>query len=257
MLARIVQERNMHKTPLGALVITCAAADDITAWCVLAAVIALVKAGSLLSALFIMALALVYVLLMIKLVRPVLTRLAERQTASGRPKKSAVAAFFITLIASALAAEVIGIHALFGAFLAGAVMPADARLREAVTNKVQDVAVVLLLPLFFVYTGLRTEIGPAERRLPLGHLRRHHPGGGAGQVPGQRPGRPLRGPHLARQPQHRRPHEHPRPDGAGRAQHRLRPGHPQPADIRHDGDNGPGHHLHDRPGAEPDWAVGQ
>jgi len=158
-LARIVQERNIHKTPLGALVITCAAADDITAWCVLAAVVALVKAGSLVSALYIMALALAYVLLMVKLVRPLLMRAAAQTTASGKPRKSAVATFFLTLILSALAAEVIGIHALFGAFLAGAVMPPDAKLRETVTGKVQDVAVVLLLPLFFVYTGLRTEIG--------------------------------------------------------------------------------------------------
>ena len=158
-LARIVRERNMHKTPLGTLVITCAAADDITAWCLLAAVIALVKAGSLVSALYIMALALGYVLLMLRVVRPVLARLAQHPTANGRPKKSSIAAFFLTLILSAYTAEVIGIHALFGAFLAGAIMPADAKLRESVSGKIHDVAVVLLLPLFFVFTGLRTQIG--------------------------------------------------------------------------------------------------
>jgi len=159
-LARIVQERGIHKTPLGTLVITCAAADDVTAWCLLAAVIALVKAGSFVSALFILGLTLWYVLVMLLLVRPLLQRFgAEHSGSHGRPKKAAIALFFFTLICSAYVAEVIGIHALFGAFLAGAIMPADAKLRETVTGKVQDVAVVLLLPLFFVFTGLRTEIG--------------------------------------------------------------------------------------------------
>ncbi|GAA4365522.1 hypothetical protein GCM10023185_35840 [Hymenobacter saemangeumensis] len=157
-LARIVQERGMHKTPLGTLVITCAAADDATAWCLLAAVIALVKAGTFVSALYILALALAYVLLMWRLGRPLLQRISRPGT-EGQLRKSAVATYFFTLILSAYLAEAIGIHALFGAFLAGAIMPAEGHVREVVTGKVQDVAVVLLLPLFFVYTGLRTEIG--------------------------------------------------------------------------------------------------
>ncbi|MDB5233052.1 MAG: cation/H(+) antiporter [Hymenobacter sp.] len=158
-LARIVQERGIAKTPLGTLVITCAAADDITAWCLLAAVIALVKAGSFLTALYILGLALAYVLLMLQVVRPFLKRLSELPNPSGQLSTGTVAAYFFTLIVSAYLAEVIGIHALFGAFLAGAIMPADGKLREAVSGKIRDVAVVLLLPLFFVYTGLRTEIG--------------------------------------------------------------------------------------------------
>ena len=158
-LARIVRERGLHLTPLGTLVITCAAADDVTAWSILAAVIALVKAGSLGSAGFLLLLALAYVLLMVRVVRPLLARVGVPHHASGRPKKSALPVFFLTLILSAFAAEAIGIHALFGAFLAGAIMPTDGQLREFVSSKVQDVAVVLLLPLFFVFTGLRTEIG--------------------------------------------------------------------------------------------------
>ena len=158
-LARIVRERGLHLTPLGTLVITCAAADDVTAWSILAAIIALVKAGSLGSAGFLLLLALAYVLLMVGVVRPLLARVGVPHHASGRPKKSALPVFFLTLILSAFAAEAIGIHALFGAFLAGAIMPTDGQLREFVSSKVQDVAVVLLLPLFFVFTGLRTEIG--------------------------------------------------------------------------------------------------
>lgn len=160
-LARIVRARGLHHTPLGTLVITCAAADDVTAWCLLAAVIALAKAGSLGRAGFLLLLALAYVLLLVRVVRPLLARVGRPQQhkAGGWPNKSALPVFFITLIISAFVAEVIGIHALFGAFLAGAIMPADNRLREFVSSRVQEVAVVLLLPLFFVYTGLRTEIG--------------------------------------------------------------------------------------------------
>ncbi|MEO7988922.1 MAG: cation:proton antiporter [Chryseolinea sp.] len=158
-LARIVQERGIHKSRLGTIVITCAAADDITAWCILAAVIAIVKAGSFLSSLYIIALAIVYVLLMIKVVRPFLKRIGDLHTSRENLSKSIVAIFFLTLILSAYATEVIGIHALFGAFMAGAIMPENVKFRNIFIEKIEDVAIVLLLPLFFVFTGLRTEIG--------------------------------------------------------------------------------------------------
>jgi Kef-type K+ transport system membrane component KefB len=158
-LARIVQERGIQKTKLGAIVITCAAADDITAWCILAAVIAIVKAGSFLSALYIIGLAAAYVLVMIKVVRPFLKRVGDLHATRENLSKPIVAIFFLTLIISAYATEVIGIHALFGAFMAGAIMPENTRFRSIFIEKVEDVSLVLLLPLFFVFTGLRTEIG--------------------------------------------------------------------------------------------------
>jgi Kef-type K+ transport system membrane component KefB len=158
-LARIIQERGIHKTKLGTIVITCAAADDITAWCILAAVIAIVKAGSFVSSLYIIALAGLYVLLMINIIRPFLKRLAELYTSKENLSKSIIAIFFLTLIISSYATEVIGIHALFGAFMAGAIMPDNARFRNMFVEKVEDIALVVLLPLFFVFTGLRTQIG--------------------------------------------------------------------------------------------------
>lgn len=158
-LARIVQERGIHKTKLGTIVITCAAADDITAWCILAVVIAIVKAGSFVSALYVIASAILYVFLMVKLVRPFLHRVGDLHASKEKLSKPIVAIFFLTLIISAYASEVIGIHALFGAFMAGAIMPENIRFRNIFIDKVEDVALVLLLPLFFVFTGLRTEIG--------------------------------------------------------------------------------------------------
>ncbi len=158
-LARIVQERGIHKTKLGTVVITCAAVDDITAWSLLAAVIAIVKAGSFVSSLFTIALAVIYVLAMIYLVKPFLKRVGELHSTRESLTKPIVAIFFLTLMISAYCTEVIGIHALFGAFMAGAIMPSNLKFRNIFIEKVEDVSLVLLLPLFFVFTGLRTQIG--------------------------------------------------------------------------------------------------
>lgn len=158
-LARIVQERGLHKKRLGTVVITCAAADDITAWCLLAVVIAIVKAGSFVSALYTIALAAFYVLMMTKVVRPFLIRIGNLYQTKESLSKPIVAIFFLTLIISSYATEIIGIHSLFGAFMAGAIMPENIKFRNLFIEKIEDIALVLLLPLFFVYTGLRTEIG--------------------------------------------------------------------------------------------------
>lgn len=158
-LARIVQERGLTKTRLGSMVITCAAADDITAWCLLAAVIAVVKAGSVTSAVYTILFAVAYVYLMLRLVRPFLQRVGELHSNKERLGKSIVGIFFLTLLISAWTTEIIGIHALFGAFMAGVIMPSNSSFRNIFIEKVEDVAQVLLLPLFFVFTGLRTEIG--------------------------------------------------------------------------------------------------
>jgi Kef-type K+ transport system membrane component KefB len=158
-LARIVQERGIHKTRLGAIVITCAAADDITAWCILAVVIAIVKAGTFVSSLYIISLALIYVVAMLFIVKPFLKRIGDLYGTKDSIIKPVVAIFFLVLILSSYATEVIGIHALFGAFMAGAIMPDVPKFRTIFIDKVEDVSVILLLPLFFVFTGLKTEIG--------------------------------------------------------------------------------------------------
>ena len=158
-LARIVQERGIHKTRLGTIVITCAAADDITGWSILAVVIAIAKAGSSVSALYTIALAIVYIFVMIKIIQPFLKRIGDLNATNTNLSKTYVAIFIVMLILSSWATEVIGIHALFGAFMAGAIMPANQKFRSLFAEKIEDIALVLFLPLFFVFTGLRTEIG--------------------------------------------------------------------------------------------------
>ena len=158
-LARIVQERGIHKTKLGTIVITCAAADDITAWCILAAVIAIVKAGSFASSIYIILMAAVYVLMMLFVVKPFLKKIGDLYANRDNLSKPVVAIFLLTLIISSYMTEVIGIHALFGAFMTGAIMPDLTKIRKIIIEKIEDVALILLLPLFFVFTGLRTQIG--------------------------------------------------------------------------------------------------
>ncbi|NLR82619.1 cation:proton antiporter [Chitinophaga eiseniae] len=157
-LARIVQERKLTHTPLGIMAITCAAADDVTAWCILAVVVAIVNASGLMSALVTICLALVFVALMLLVVRPWLNKVTASLMSKGR-EKAAVSTIFFMLLISAWVAEVIGIHALFGAFLAGVIMPASNNIKQLLTDKLEDVSVMLLLPIFFVFTGLRTQIG--------------------------------------------------------------------------------------------------
>lgn len=158
-LARIVRERNMHKSRLGTMVLTCAAADDITAWCLLAIVNAIVKVGSFGSALYIIILAIFYIVVMLKIVQPFLKKIGDLCSSKETLSQPIVSIFFLTLIASSYMTEVIGIHALFGAFMTGAIMPDNEKFRKVFVEKVQDITLVLMLPIFFVVTGLRTEIG--------------------------------------------------------------------------------------------------
>lgn len=158
-LARIVQEKGMTRTHIGQISIISAAFNDVTAWCMLAAVIAIAKTGSFVSSLYTIGLSIVYILFMMYAVRPFMKKIGNIYSNSEVLNKSVVAFIFLFLTLSAFATQMIGIHALFGAFLAGVIMPELPQFRKIIVDKIEDVALTLLLPLFFVYTGLRTEIG--------------------------------------------------------------------------------------------------
>ncbi|NOU19307.1 MAG: cation/H(+) antiporter [Bacteroidales bacterium] len=158
-LARILKERELTRSPLGVLAITCAAADDVTAWCILAAVVAIVKAGSIVNALFTIVLAIFYILIMLKVIKPWLQRISDKRINGVDISKTIIAISFFVLLLSAYFTEIIGIHALFGSFIAGVIMPNNIRFKEILTDKIEDVSTVLLLPIFFAFTGLRTQIG--------------------------------------------------------------------------------------------------
>lgn len=156
-MARILQERKMTGSRLGTMALTSAAVGDVTGWCILAVLIAIIKAGSSVSAIFTIGLVIFYGLFMVYFLKPLLKKLhgyAKNSTLG----KSMMTLVFISLLLSAFVTEAIGIHALFGAFMAGLVMPQDATFRKMVSEKIEDLSIVLLLPLFFVITGLRTHI---------------------------------------------------------------------------------------------------
>jgi len=158
-LARIIQERDLTKDHLGTLAITCAAVDDVTAWSLLAVVIAIVKAGDITGALLTIFFSIVYIIFMLFLIKPLLNKIAQTHFTRETVNKPILAILFGILLISSYLTEVIGIHALFGAFMAGVIIPANQSFRRVLAEKIEDFSLVFLLPLFFVFTGLRTQIG--------------------------------------------------------------------------------------------------
>lgn len=149
-LARILEEHHLLRTRMGNTVIACAAVDDITAWCVLAVVVMIVRAGDPAHLAVRLSLLAIYVIAMIAGVRPFLrTRL----------NKTMLAAPLLVVLASSGITEILGIHALFGAFLAGTIMPRTGGVAEALIAQIRGLTSVIFLPLFFAVTGLRTNVG--------------------------------------------------------------------------------------------------
>ena len=168
-LARILTERNLHKTRTGVLALTCAAMDDIMGWCILAFVLAIAQfkgfgnephhGSAFRTAMMTVGLSAAYLLVMVFIVRKFLGRLQAIFDTLGYLTQGVMAIIFLILIGSSLATDAIGIHQIFGAFMFGAVMPKEGPFIKHLTEKVEDFTVLFLLPLFFAYTGLRTELG--------------------------------------------------------------------------------------------------
>jgi Kef-type K+ transport system membrane component KefB len=156
-LAHILRSRGMSNTWLGQMAIACAATDDITAWCLLAVLLSIMQGGTALSAFGVLLTTAAFVAVML-LMRPLLRRWLDKAAPRGKLTTPAVAGIFLLLLISALCSDLIGIHVLFGAFLAGLILPAGKNLRLEITGRLDDVCLVLLLPVFFMYTGLRTRI---------------------------------------------------------------------------------------------------
>ncbi|MDO4789404.1 MAG: cation:proton antiporter [Porphyromonas sp.] len=158
-LARILQERGEMKSNLGIITLASAANGDITAWCLLAMILAISQAGSAASIIFTLLFASLYLLAMFLLVKPLFKVVGNAYTNTEIVGKGVVSLLFLTMLVSAYFTELLGLHALFGAFIAGVIMPEDHKFRRIITEKVEDVAHSIFLPLFFVVSGLRTEIG--------------------------------------------------------------------------------------------------
>lgn len=156
-LARILTERNLLRTRVGALAITCAAVNDVTAWCVLAGIVVIVRASALPVPLWGTLIGLgLFVLVMLVVVKPALWRLARNYEKHGSLTHDSLALILLLMLACGWITEFLGIHALFGAFLAGVAMPRHHELSKEILQRLESVTVVLLLPLYFAFTGLRS-----------------------------------------------------------------------------------------------------
>jgi Kef-type K+ transport system membrane component KefB/nucleotide-binding universal stress UspA family protein len=162
-LARIITENNLQGTRLGTLALTCAAVDDVTAWCLLALAIAVTRTNSMIGAVPTIIESLVYIGFMVTVGRWFLQRLSSHYNQTGRLTQLVLAGIYMGVVASALITELIGIHLIFGAFLLGAVMPKNPGLVRDLAQKTEDFVLTFLLPIFFAYSGLRTQIGLLNR----------------------------------------------------------------------------------------------
>lgn len=156
-LARILTERNLLRSRVGAVAITCAAVDDVTAWIILAGIIVLIRSSNLPLPLWMMLAGLgVFILFMLVVVRRALRRLVALYKLQGELTHGILAIVLLVVMASGWMTEFLGVHALFGAFLAGAIMPRHHELSQDLWRRCEALVVTLLLPLFFAFTGLRS-----------------------------------------------------------------------------------------------------
>ncbi|HEU4996457.1 MAG TPA: cation:proton antiporter [Gemmatimonadaceae bacterium] len=157
-LARILVERGLYRSPLGTAALCAAAVDDVIAWVLLAAVVGLTRTGSPAEAARALGLSAVFATLMLTVGRRALAILARRYEATSRVTVDQVALVVVGLLLSASITEWIGIHSIFGAFLFGTIMPRGGRMTHELTDKIEDFTVVVLLPVFFAVAGLRTNM---------------------------------------------------------------------------------------------------
>ncbi len=154
-LARILSDRKLQGTPIGQLALGCAAAGDVAAWCVLALVVGLVQTQG--GGVGVVLWTLGFALAMLVLARPLLARWTSGVTLE-QAGNGAIVVALIGCLLSAAATEWIGIHALFGAFLFGLLIPHDSPLAQTLERRLHDVVSIVFLPAFFAYSGLRTQI---------------------------------------------------------------------------------------------------
>jgi Kef-type K+ transport system membrane component KefB len=155
-LARILTDRGLSRTELGTAALTCAAVGDVSAWCLLAVAVGIARA-TLADALAVLGLTAVFIAVMVFIARPI--AIALTKDADPEPSQGAVTWTLAGLLVSAVIAERIGIHAIFGAFLFGAIVPAASPIAQRLQHERTPIATILFLPAFFAVTGLRTEVG--------------------------------------------------------------------------------------------------
>ncbi|KAL7751075.1 K(+)/H(+) antiporter [Sorochytrium milnesiophthora] len=157
-LARILTETRLLKTDLGLTTISAAAVDDFTAWCLLALVVSIIKAASGLQALYTFLVVIAYALFLVFAVRPIMLRLIAASAHSETLSEFVVFATFMLIFTSAFFTEIIGLDSIFGGFMVGVIIPHESGFAVRLTEKVEDLVTIVLLPLYFASSGLKTDL---------------------------------------------------------------------------------------------------
>lgn len=157
-LARILTDRKISRSRMGAVALTCAAVDDVTAWCLLALVVSIAHERAV-DAVRTVILTTLFVIVVVGLVAPQVRKLIPRLDRPGDLTRTELSIVFVAMLASAMTTEYIGIHGFFGAFMFGAIIPHGSRIARELNHRLDDFVAVLFLPAFFAFTGMRTQIG--------------------------------------------------------------------------------------------------
>ena len=248
-LARIMMELNLTRTRIGAMTISAAAVDDACGSILLATISGIVEARfQILRSLEMIAGTVGFFLLMLLAARPLLKAFVRGALRQGRGELGlgSLAVILVLLLLSALATSLIGIFAIFGEFLLGTMLSDELDFREVIRRRLRDFLTVFFLPIFFTYTGLRTNVGGLDHLGPLAAAGGRAGGGRRGQARRLCVGGPAGRRPTPRGVSDRRDDEHPRPDGAGGDQRRPGPGRDSRQRLLHVGVDGPFHHGDDR-----------
>ncbi|MCO5609177.1 hypothetical protein L7F22_063400 [Adiantum nelumboides] len=159
-LARILAERRLLMTDVGQMAMSAAAVNDVVAWVLLALAVALSGSGkSPLVALWVLLCGVAYVAFMFTVVKPLMVKIARQATESEPVNETYVAMTLAAVLVAGFVTDAIGIHSIFGAFVFGLVIPKDGHFAGLLTEKIEDLVTILLLPLYFAVSGLKTNIG--------------------------------------------------------------------------------------------------
>ncbi|TYB63863.1 transporter [Nonomuraea sp. PA05] len=159
MLARILYERGLEHTPIGRLTLLAASIDDALAWCILAVLSAMHLGGGAGGALPTIALTALFAVVMLKVVAPLLRPMGRTVARTGRLGPTAMYVVILVPLAAGWVTDWIGVYSVFGGFFAGLAMPRDPAFRQALHSRMMELVSTLLLPTFFTFSGLNTQLG--------------------------------------------------------------------------------------------------
>ncbi|RXW18815.1 hypothetical protein EST38_g7039 [Candolleomyces aberdarensis] len=160
-LCRILTELKLLETQVGVVVLSAGIGNDVIGWVLLALTVALVNASSGLTALWVLLVCLGYCIFLLYPVRWAFVWLAKRTGSleQGSPTTFMMTVTLLLVFISAFFTDIIGVHAIFGGFLAGLIIPHENGFAISLVEKIEDLVSILFLPLYFTLSGLRTDLG--------------------------------------------------------------------------------------------------